>query len=135
MSVDLNVFSLDTEMKELYPAPGMRIKQWVVEHWDRIGWERRTCPVVSVPDHIDNCDGHCRNVGTTPWVDLDHDSCYVCGDLYAKHAGDLDIAAWRMERAGLPPICADRDKLSDHIQPMWRLSESPVFKLMRKYNP
>ena len=47
----------------------------------RDGWER-VFGDVSVPEHKDNTGAACRNGGKcVPVEHLDHDACYVCGDL------------------------------------------------------
>jgi len=74
--VTSNIVSVDALYRDLYPAAGTRIKQWVVEMQREFAWERETCPRVDVPVHNDNCGGECRNVGTTQWMNLDQDSCH-----------------------------------------------------------
>lgn len=133
MGMTIDTVSHTSVMKDLYPGPGTTVKQWVVDTWRESRWERETCPVVSVPLHDDNCGCQCRNAGQTRWLYLAHDSCYYCNDLYDAHVGDLDIAAWQMERASRPPICADPDRLSDEIgPPLPILRDNPVLKSLRK---
>lgn len=143
--------SIDALYRDLYPGPGERIKQWVIDRRNERAWVLATCPRVEVPNHIDNCtpDGYdpaldaeygppigghipCRNVGSTIWDDLDHDSCYFCGDLQRATQNRPDIIAWRAERASRPPICTDRDKLSDEVQPDLRLADHPMLALLRR---
>jgi hypothetical protein len=142
--------SFNALMKDLYPIPGERIKQWVVDQRRERDWTVATCPRVEVPPHIDNCtpDGYsyeldaeygppiggyipCRNVGSTIWADLDHDSCYVCGDLHVATRARPDIAAWLEVQAARPRCCTDRSQLSDEIAPNLALADSPVLALLR----
>jgi len=117
--------------KDLYPAAGTRIKQWVVEMGRESAWERETCPRVDVPSHNDNCGGGCRNVGSTQWMHLNHDSCYDCNDLQDATRERPDVVAWLAERAKRPPITTDREALSEEIAPDWSLTEHPMFRRLR----
>lgn len=146
----LTTVSMNETMKDVYPTPGTRIKQWVVDQRKEREWTQATCPRVEVPPHIDNCTpgiygyeldaeygppigGHipCRNVGSAIWVDLDHDSCYVCGDLCAATRNRPDIAAWCVEQAARPRPCVDRSQLSDEIAPDLSMLDNPMLALLR----
>lgn len=129
----MNVESFDQMMRDMYARPGEVIKQYVVDMGRESEWERETCPRVTVPVHDDNTGLQCRNSYSSQWSYLDHDCCYVCNDLYRAHAGDMDIAAWRMERALRPPICADKTKLSDQIAPpLPSMRDNPIFQALKK---
>src|SRR6201994_5208533 len=91
----------DSTLKDMYPGEGKVIKQWVIDMWREAEWERETCPKVNVHPHEDNCGCSCRNVGSTQWSYLDHDSCYECNDLQDARAGDLDIRS-EEHRSELP---------------------------------
>lgn len=143
--------SMNALMKDMYPLPGTLIKQWVVDRRKERAWTEATCPRVEVPPHGDNCapdgdsydldaeygppiGGHipCRNVGSAIWADLDHDSCYICGDLHAATRDRPDIAAWRAAQAARPPCCTDRSQLSDEIAPDLSQCESPMLAFLRR---
>lgn len=103
-------------LKDMYPRPGDRIKQWVVDERREDKWERETCPKVVVSSHRDNTDAECRNAGAMPWTWLEgHDCCYTCNDLAESLKSREDIAAWLAEKAARPPIEQDRTKFSDEI--------------------
>lgn len=141
-------------LRDIYPTPGTRIKQWVVDENRESDWVRATCPVVDVPLHTDNCVGdgleserdaeygppmgtyedrrlYCRNYGVTLWTYLNHDSCYTCGDLHEATADRPDIAAWRVLRDARPPITTDRSLLSDEIAPELHMAENPIYAFTR----
>lgn len=141
--VDLESF--DRTLRDLYAAPGTRIKQWVVELRREQAWAAKTCPRIDVPEHIDNCmplgwdvgfDSEygppiggravCRNVGSTQWTHLDHDSCHTCGDLHEATRSRPDVAAWIALRALRPPITSDREALSDEVAPALELRGHPA---------
>jgi hypothetical protein len=113
-----NVTTMGALYKDVYPAPGTRIKQWVVDVRREHAWERETCPRIEVPTHEDNTGAVCRNAQTeTPWSHLDHDCCYSCNDLQGATRDRADVQAWLAENANRPPIEADRTKLSDQVEP------------------
>lgn len=125
--------ALIDELHDMYPKPGTCIKQWVIDTRDRARWCADTCPIVHVTYHRDNTDTLCRNVGRTPWLNLNHDYCYVCNDLRDIHSGDLDIAAWQIAWALLPPICEDHNKLSGEVAPFIDFdSLSRTFSILTK---
>jgi len=117
MTTPLNLVSWNDVMRDYYPLPGTRIKQYVLEERREAAWARSTCPTVHVPAHEDNCECGCRNSGPTPWIDLDHDSCCICGDLHEATRDRTDVQAWLAERAARPPVTTDHDALSDEIEP------------------
>jgi hypothetical protein len=105
-------------MRDLFPRPGARIKQWVVELHREITWEHAACPRVFVAQHDDNTGARCRNVDATPWTYLNHDCCNTCSDLHEAAAVWPDVEAWRALRSERPPLtCDDRDALSDEVLP------------------
>lgn len=124
--------SLTSTFRDLYPGAGTRLKQWVVDLRKRIEWERETCPRVDVAEHDDNCGSSCRNVGGAPWTHLAHDCCEVCCDLHEATAQRPDVVAWLAERDALPPMCTDRDKLSDEVEPDHMLRNHPLLAMVRR---
>jgi hypothetical protein len=111
------VTSFDAMFRDLYPQPGDRIKQWVVDSRRESAWESQTCPKVDVPEHDDNTGTGCRNVGRLPWTYLRHDCCSECEDIHDQTASRPDVVAWLAEKAARPPVEADRSKYSDQRQP------------------
>lgn len=127
-----NLTSFNATLKDFYPRPGERMKQYVADTLREHKWENETSPRVDVERHDDNTGIECRNVGRVPWTWLDHDACYDCGDRYeALRDGPL-VQAWLAEKAKRPPICEDREKLSDEIAPDPSLAEHPVLAMVRK---
>lgn len=105
-------------MKDFFPQPGERIKQYVVDMRREDRWERETCPRIQVPVHEDNTGVECSNSNSSvPWIDLDHHCCYVCGDLSESTRELVEARGWFAAKAARPPICDDLDKLSDQIAP------------------
>lgn len=111
------VTEMGSLFKDMYAAPGTRLKQWVVDARREDAWERETCPVFEVPEHEDNTGMPCRNEGVTRWTWLDHDCCNDCNDRGTALRDDPSVQAWIAEKAKRPPIEADRSKLSDEVQP------------------
>lgn len=130
MGVNIDFVSLDKWMKDHYPSPGDRIKQYVVDERNLRAWELATCPRVVVPDHVDNCECQCRNVGEHAWVDLTHDSCGECEDIQDRTSTRQDVVDWLAERDKQPKPCADRELLSDEVAP-----PLPAFKLPSWFKP
>lgn len=75
----------------------------------------RDLPTRLRPRHEDNCGDTCRNAGPTTWVDLNHDCCGFCNDLYDYAETQPEIVAWQTERAARPAVTTDRDALSDEV--------------------
>ncbi len=109
--------SFNDTLKDYYPLPGTRLKQYVVDTHRENDWERETCPRVDVASHDDNTELPCRNSGNVQWSYLAHDCCGFCCELHDETAERPDIAAWRAEKAARPPIESDRSRLSDEIAP------------------
>jgi hypothetical protein len=120
--------SIHELFRDMYPAPGSRLKQWVVDSRREQKWEDQTCPRFDVPEHDDNTGASCRNVGRSTWKQLEHDCCGVCCDLQDEKADDAQVAAWLTELDKRPPIEADRSKLSDEIEPDWHLAPHPFLR-------
>lgn len=113
-----NLTSINAILKDYYPLPGERIKQYVVDMRRESKWERDTCPLVEVIAHDDNTNATCRNSATSvPWTYLSHDCCEVCCDLYEATETREDVQAWLAEKAKRPPIEQDKSKLSDEVEP------------------
>lgn len=128
--------SVSATFKDLYPAAGSRIKQWVVEFRREGEWERETCPRIESVPHRDNTDCDCRNVPSATWLDLErHDCCCDCNDFAAQLADRPDISAWRALKAARPPITTDREALSDEIAPRLELSDNPMLTFVRGRKP
>ena len=109
--------SVDSLFKDLFPIPGTRIKQWVVDSRRARQWDVETCPRVTLLPHRDNTDLDCRNVPSAIWIDLaQHDCCGHCNDIAeTMETSDPAVVAWLAERAARPPGCTDRTVLSDEI--------------------
>lgn len=109
--------SINAMLKDHYPLPGERIKQYVVDMRRESKWERDTCPAFDVAEHEDNTGASCRNVPRAPWHDLEqHDCCYVCNDQADSLREGPSVQAWLAEKARRPPIETDKSKLSDEVQ-------------------
>jgi len=107
----------DQIMKDCYPHPGHRIKQWVVDMRRNMEWERATCPVVDVHVHQDNAGFDCEHSGTSvKWIDLGYVECDHCSAYQDELGKSPALVQWQAERAARPPVCEDRDKFSDEVQ-------------------
>lgn len=124
--------SMDAALKDRYPLPGTRIKQYVVDERRDAAWERDTCPKVSVPTHVDNTGASCGG-DESLWIHLFHDDCCdVCSDAAEQVASRPDIMAWRAERDARPKPCADRDLLSNEIErDAPSMQDHPFFAFIR----
>lgn len=122
--------------RDMYPAPGDRIKQWVVDYRREAAWESETCPRVAVPEHKDNTGAECRNSScSASWTYLDHDCCYVCNELQEATQDREDVQAWLAEKAKRPPVEQDRTKLSDEVQPNIMLESHPFLAMLPRLKP
>jgi hypothetical protein len=123
--------NMDAALKDRYPLPGARIKQYVLDERREAEWERSTCPLVSVPAHLDNTAMACGGRDVR-WIDLYHAHCCdVCGEAGERAAMRPDIVAWRAERDSRPKPCEDRELLSDEIEPeMPSLRDHPFFAMI-----
>jgi hypothetical protein len=110
------IVSIDSLLKDMYPLPGQRIKQWVVDQRREDDWECETCPKIDIVSHEDNTGTTCRNVGPLPWTFLDHDCCYTCGELHEATRTLAVVQEWLAEKAKRPPIEQDRAKFSEEVQ-------------------
>jgi hypothetical protein len=134
--VTATITSVSSTMKDFFPLPGTRIKQYVVDTRREHAWERETSPRIDVPEHDDNCGSPCRNIGSAPWPYLDHDSCHVCGVLHEYTSKQPDVVVWLAMKAKRPPVEADRTKLSDEIAPEWpSMADHPLAKMLPKEKP
>lgn len=113
----MTLASFDSTLKDLYPLPGQRLKQWVVDDRRETAWANETAPRVYLRGHDDNTLLPCRNAGDVRYHDLDHDACDVCGALHEAFAREPRVKAWIEAKAARPPVCADRSKLSDEVEP------------------
>lgn len=129
----VNTASMDAVFKDLYPRPGERIKQWVVDLRKEEEWIRATCPKVDIADHDDNTGAWCSNSGRSSWYDmLHHNCCTTCNDMAWSTKMRVDITAWRVELSARPPCCTDRSVLSDEVAEDMSLAENPLYKLVLK---
>lgn len=104
--------------KDHFPLPGHRLKQYVADGRREAAWERETCPRFMPAQHDDNTGLECRNsMQKVPWTFLEHDCCYFCNDLCERYQEEPEVKAWLAEKAKRPPICEDRAKLSDEVEP------------------
>lgn len=129
----MNTFSFDQMLRDHYATPGTRLKQYVVDSRREYAWERETCPKVFVFAHTDNTGASCRNSGQqTPFAYLNHDCCHPCNDFAELIKERDEIRAWLAEKAARPPICEDREKLSDEIEPDRSFAANPLFAFLKK---
>lgn len=128
----VTVTSVSALFKDMYPAPGELIKQWVVDTRREYAWERKTCPRFSVADHVDNTGMSCRNEGSALWVDLhEHDCCYDCNDQADALREGPSVQAWLAEKSKRPPIEQDHSKLSNEVQEDYpAVASHPLFGLV-----
>lgn len=127
----ITVSAAGDTLRDFYPLPGTRIKQWVVEARRELTWELETCPRVTIDPHDDNTGVPCRNHGYVPWTHLDHDCCDVCCALHDSKKVGADVVSWLSERAQRPAITADREALSDQIEPRRPMPVHPLVARMR----
>jgi hypothetical protein len=122
----VDVTSLDAILRDMYPTPGERLKQWVVDSRREAKWEGETCPQFDVPEHYDNTGAPCRNGGErVPWTHLSHDCCSDCCDMHDNHSELPSVQSWLAEKAERPPVEPDRSKLSDQLEPRHDLTAHP----------
>lgn len=124
------VTSVTSLYKDLYPRPGTRIKQWVIDDRAVDAWERETCPQFPVDAH-DGGDGiTCPSCGPTLWIDLRHAECDTCSTLADKLRERPEVVTWCAEQAvRRAAITADHSLLSDEIAPpLVDISEHPFLK-------
>lgn len=116
-----SIVTFSHALKDYYPLPGTRIKQYVLDTHRENEWERDTCPKVAMIEHDDNTGTPCHySASSAQWrYVLDHDCCEVCNAVGVAFASEPRIKAWLDEKARRPPICADREVLSDKIAPEW----------------
>lgn len=130
------VTTFDGLVRDMYPLPGTRLKQWVVDQRREAAWGRETCPLVLTETHDDNTGAPCSNSGAAQWLHLEaHDCCGDCNDLAESTRDRPDVATWLKAKAQRPPVCADRDKLSDEVEPdrmATSMRGSPVFEMLRR---
>ena len=132
MSAVVDLALVANMYRDHYPAPGERIKQYVVDGRREAAWERDTCPQFDVDVHEDNTGAGCRNAGLTWWTYLEsHDCCYVCNDAADAARGTPSLESWLLERAKRPPIETDRDKLSDEVQPDYMMLPNPALAFFK----
>jgi hypothetical protein len=126
---DMDLITVAEMMRDYFAPPGTRLKQYVVDKRREHAWELETCPKVTMAEHDDNTGLSCRNTYVpVPWTYLDHDCCDVCGDEHEKLRSRDDVQAWLAEKEKRPPICADRSKLSDEIQPDYAATPHPLLR-------
>lgn len=129
----MSVTSFTVVMKDMYPLSGTRMKQWVVETWRGLAWERETCPRIFIPVHDDNTGIQCRESGPTQWTHAEmHDCCAICNEMAEGARRDPPVVQWLAERAARPPVTPDRETLSDEIAPDISLRDSPFLKMLKR---
>jgi hypothetical protein len=122
------VTSMNALFKDMYPLPGTRLKQWVVDSRREAAWENDTCPRFDVAEHDDNTGTLCRNVGRVPWTFLNHDCCHTCNEQLEAIENGPQVQAWLAAKAARPPIEQDRSKLSDEVQPDYPPMSNPFLR-------
>ena len=133
----MTLSSVGQTMKDFYPLPGERLKQYVVDTNREYAWEEATCPVVDVPTHHHSSDGEgsFEFDGELRWTLLARMDCDFCENLYYSLRDTPAVKAWLAEKAKRPPVEPDRTKLSDQIAPEWpAMREHPMFALTKKPN-
>lgn len=125
--------TIDSALKDRYPAPGTRIKQYVVDERKQAEWDRQTCPMIPVDSHLDNEGFGCCS-GQVLWIDLRDYCCNTCDAIKGKTYDSAIMRLWVAERAKQPPICANRTLLSDEIAPEWATMnrEHPLLKAFKR---
>ena len=119
-------------MKDFYPLPGERIKQYVVDTRRRDMWIRETCPRFDVIQHYDNTCTPCRNSHSALWYDLEHhDCCGICESFADLYRVSPATQIWLQELAKQPPIETDKTKLSDEVAPGFTVSRRDFVKKVR----
>lgn len=108
-------------LKDFYPLPGARIKQYVLNHRAERAWELETCPKIDIAGHRDNYGDGCRNTGGAPWCDLnDHDCCADCNDMAIHTRHRPDVVEWLKLKSARPdPEACGKELLSDEVV-VWR---------------
>ncbi len=143
----LTIDSHAAMLKDYYPQPGERIKQYVVDERRVHAWERETCPMLNVPLHYEDVDdteatsGHvveCPSVGETSWLTIQAraTSCRFCEGFMFAASGLPAVVDWFAERASYVaehPICADRSQLSDEIAPdLGAMGDHPLLRMLKR---
>lgn len=130
---DVDLQSMSALFKDMYPQPGERIKQWVVDTRREDQWEQKTCPRFETSEHDDNTGIECRNSASkVPWTHLEHDCCNECCSMHEHFQRDAVVRTWLDEKAKRPPICEDRSKLSDEIARDPSVTEHPSLKVFKR---
>lgn len=112
----MTLVSFDATMKDFYPLPGERIKQYVVDMRREDTWCDETAPVIHVESHGNNDGDLCARIGKTQWHILQRShGCDRCSDIADAERESASVKEWLAEKAKRPPICADRTKLSDEV--------------------
>lgn len=128
MTDTLTLISFDATVRDRYPVPGERIKQYVVDERRESAWADATCPTVTViPHQTTNVDGEdidCIS-GDVQWHRLDS-GCLVCTAVQAATREIDRVRRWLAAKGSRPPICSDRDKLSDELAPEWHFDGHPL---------
>lgn len=126
--------SMDQVMKDFYPLPGTRIKQYVVETRAFYEWERGSAPKFYVGEHKNDYGNPCGNgAREVSWLQMDDSDCQTCRDNQEATERDPAMLAWYPERAARrEAICKDTEKLSDEIAPDPSLELHPVMQMLKK---
>lgn len=133
-STPLTLTSVNAVFKDRYPAPGQRIKQYVVDEAREDAWERETCPRIDVLEHLDDDRRLCGNVGMPQWNAIPGVDCRICMALHMRaHRINDGVRSWIAMRSMRSPICSDREKLSDETAPDVSLVDHPFIKALRAH--
>ena len=131
MTFDIEAF--DRAIRDRYPMPGEKLKQYVVDERREAEWECETCPRFTPAEHEDNTGTECRNsMSSVPWTHLAHDCCYFCNDLGERYEQTPEVQAWLAEKAKRPPIETDETKFSNEVAGDWTTGKHPFLAMLPK---
>lgn len=123
--------SVSETLKDFYPLPGARIKQYVVDTRRENAWALETCPRFDIDKHQHEDNGWDYTFGGTHnWLHLGQQSCDTCEALYDKLESTPEVQAWLAEKAARPPIEPDHTKLSDEIAEDVAMREHPLMAMV-----
>lgn len=111
-----SITTVHSVMRDLYPSPGERIKQWVIAARALDAWASETCPRMVAKPHLDNTGVDCCNLGSVAWMDVvwNH-ACHICEDAGQEIALRPDVVAWLAEwvRRNDAMVAIDKTLLPD----------------------
>lgn len=131
----MTLISLEAALRDRYPSPGERIKQYVIDERKHREWVDTTCPHVAVVLHRDDKGEWCPTSGDPRWHTIgEHGGCSRCDATKARSASLPAIVEWVALRNMRPPICSDRTLLSDEVAPDVSLDQHLNRRALATYN-